>query len=165
MSNEETKKSGWGKVAAWTILVLLLLGAGTSYGIYFWGNLRLEKETRRLVSDHAKGVGESVAILSRDYLERGDTAALQDRVDEIVRRAGVQSLTVIDASLHAVVATDRKDLGARLSGDAVEKGVTAQGPLYGEDTHFLPVMASTKRLATLRVVFDPSGGDSSTDNH
>lgn len=153
--------------ALWTILILLVLGVGSAFVIYKFGEWRLERaqaeaervlqeRTRELVEARAVAMARTAAVLSRQSLEMGQTEFLQESLDDLVREPGILSITVFDPDRIAVVATDRKVLGAVVTTPEVNQASLVQTSTLLEGTVYFPVMASTRRLGTLRLQYDPS---------
>lgn len=155
-----------GHAALWTILILIVLGVGSAFVIYKIGEWRLDKaqaeadlilqeRTAALVQSRAMAMARTAAVLSRQTLELGQTEFLQESLDDLVREPGLLSVTVFDPDRIAVVATDRKVLGAVVTTPEVNQAAVTQGPTILEGTVYIPIMGSTRRLGTLRLKYDP----------
>lgn len=168
MNNSKDKGATEGRShkALWTIVVLVLLGAGSVFVVQQIGQWRLkqareearrvlEEQTEVLVQARAVAMARTAAVLSRQALELGKTEFLQESLDDLVREPGVLSFTVLDPDLIAVVATDRKVLGAVVNTPEATRAIAAQSPTILEGTVYMPIMGATHRLGTLRLEYDP----------
>jgi hypothetical protein len=166
--NSQSKGSAPRKshAALWTILILVVLGVVAVFVVHTLGQWRLNQaqdeadriltaRTELLVQSRAVAMARTAAVLSRQALELGQTEFLQESLDDLVRQPGIVSIAVFDPGLIAVVATDRKVLGAVVSTPEATRASTAQMPTIMEGTIYVPIMAATKRLGTLRLTYDP----------
>ena len=163
---EEKEKRGGVSVKAF--LYLLLLAVVTVLVIWWLGErkvgqvekiaeARLKETTSRLVEARAASLADAIATLSRGYLENQRQVALQESYDRLVRTPGISSITMIDLGGVAVVATDRNDLDLVQDSELAVRAIGAQQPVTGPDEMYVPIMAATSRLGTLRLVYDPTG--------
>ena len=169
MGMAENSDSKGGGVRVRTFLLLLLVSVITVLIVWWLGErkvaqaqeiaaAKLEETTARLVEARAASLSDAIATLSRGYIENERLVALQENYDRLVKTPGVRSLTFIDLGGIAVVATDRKDLDLVQDSELAVRAVGAQEPVTGPDEMYVPIMAATHRLGTLRLGYDPTGG-------
>jgi hypothetical protein len=154
------------RTALWIILILIVVGAAAVFIVHNLGQYRLAQarsaadvllatRTEELVKARAVSMARSMAVLSRQAMDTGQFEFLQESLDDLVREPGVLSITILDPDQIAIVATDRKVLGAAVTSADAAQAVSAQEPTISPGKIYFPIMGFTRRLGTLRLQYDP----------
>lgn len=143
------------------VAVILIVAALVIFGLQLWQTAKLRGEAREAIREQIRlegvALAQTIAITSREDIIRSRYGLVEEYFAEIVRQPNVRYLIVMTPNGNAVVHTNARFRGKRLTDEVSRKALEAQETLaqnVEEENLYdvaVPVMSFTKKAAVVRI--------------